>query len=139
MCYGLDAATLARITGTHIATVRRWKRGYPMPEATRRLIVLMTARDLGAFAPAWAGWRIDSSGELVSPEDWRYQPGHVRSIEFLHGMIASYKSEARAAAARLESSKQADWVEQRYVLPGEMRELETSTTETAPQRSFTHS
>lgn len=119
LCYGQSAQSLADLTGTHITTTRRWKRGAPLPEPVRRLLRILIERDLAVLSRVWDGWMVNARGALVSPEGWEFTPGEVRSIPFLHGMVSAHQSRANAAEARLQWAVQADWVEGRYVEPGE--------------------
>ena len=50
--------------------------------------------------------------ELVSPEGWCFTPGDVRSVPFLTAQVRAYQ-------ARERTHVQADWVDERYVAPGE--------------------
>jgi hypothetical protein len=115
----LTAADIARLTGVDDTTARRWKRGKPMPEPARRLLQILTTGELGTVCRVWRGWWLDAKhGVLVSPEQWTFEPGHILAIPFLHGMVASYQSQLRDTEAQFRLATQADWVEQRYVVPG---------------------
>jgi len=117
---GLGAPELARLTGAHPATARRWVRLGRVPEPVRRLLSMLRRDDLGAYARAWRGWRVISSdgthghprGDfLVSPEGTYYSPGDVRVSRMEHvlahetrGALEAASSRAIESAERLERS-----------------------------------
>ena len=105
--YGIPAETIARWTGVHITTARRWKRGEEPPQSAATLIQILANGDLGFIDPAWAGWRLDN-GELVAPDQSRYTPGNVMAEPFLRMLIAEYQHKQRYA-------QQADWIDERWV------------------------
>lgn len=119
LCYAHSAEQLAELTGAHVTTARRWKKGAPLPEPVRRLLRFVIERELSVLAPEWSGWRIDARGNLVSPEAWTFTPGQVLSIPLLYGSISAHRGRANAAEARLDMSRQGDFIEGRWTAPGE--------------------
>lgn len=96
---------IARICGVSLKTAQRWKRGQAVPPPTA---IMVLSRDLGAFDPAWSGWRL-SNGALYSPEGWRATPGDVLSIQLTQAQLAAYRHETlqlRATLAELEFEEQ---------------------------------
>lgn len=91
-----------------------------MPEPVKRLLRLYVERELSVLSAARDGWTINRAGQLVSPENWCFTPGEVRSIPLLHGSIAAQRGRANAAELHLQLAKQADFIEGRYVEPGEL-------------------
>ncbi len=81
--------------GVSRRTLERWKRSRRVPRWAVILIRLLDG-ELEAIDPAFAGWII-RRGELVSPENWCFTPGEIRSIPLLHSALA-------AAGSRLESA-----------------------------------
>lgn len=79
--------------GVSRRTLERWKRSRRLPRWAVILIRLLDG-ELDAIDPAFAGWII-RRGELVSPENWCFTPGEIRSIPLLHSALA-------AAGSRLE-------------------------------------
>ncbi len=67
--------------GVSDITLRRWKRAQRLPEWARRLITLLDG-ELDQIDRAFKGWAI-RGGVLVSPENWRFSPGDIRSIPLL--------------------------------------------------------
>lgn len=52
--YGLSAEQIAQITGTHVATARRWRRGaYAVPEYIRRLLAVVAGGDEKLLREIW--------------------------------------------------------------------------------------
>ncbi len=96
-CYGIPAATIARICKVDIRTARRWKSGERrMPETAR----MVQAGDLGTFDSAWRGWAL-RGGKLISPEGWELSPGDVLSIPLMRAQINTYQAkESRCRAWR---------------------------------------
>ena len=64
---------------------------------------MLLSRDLGHFHARWAGWIINQTGELVSPENWIASPGDVLSIQLTQAQLSAYRTENRALKAELES------------------------------------
>ncbi len=81
--------------GVSRVTLRRWKRSRRLPRWAVILIRLLDG-ELEAIDPAFAGWII-RRGVLVSPENWCFTPGEVRSVPLLHSALA-------AAGSRLEAA-----------------------------------
>ena len=110
LLHGVPAEELARLTGVHVTTARRWKRGAPLEPPVARLLSLLLTGDLGAISPAWRGWRL-VDGKLYGPDlvDG-FTPGDVLSIPYLRSQVAAYQS-------RLRFAVQADWVACSYTEP----------------------
>lgn len=104
---GTSAETLAELTGVHVTTARRWKRGEPVPCAAARLLAILLTGDLGLISRAWRGWRIGQA-ELVGPDGITATPGEVLAIPFVRAQVSAYQARQRFAV-------QADWVDGRYV------------------------
>jgi hypothetical protein len=103
--YGICIKEIARICKVDLATARRWKRGATCPPQSALMLLY---GDLGAFDPAWAGWRL-CNGALYSPENWRATPGDVLSIQLTQAQLAAYRHETlqlRATLAALEFEEQ---------------------------------
>lgn len=79
--YGVPAAVIAERCQVHPDTARRWKRQGYAPAPALALIGALHQHDLGAIAPAWAGWVL-RDGDLVSPEGDRFTPGMVRAGKY---------------------------------------------------------
>jgi hypothetical protein len=105
--YGISAALLVHLTGAHRTTAARWKRNPRIARWLERLVRVCHQGELGEIDSTWSGWRLEG-GELVSPEGWRFTPGQIRVIPFLHAQIRTLRAERRVAL-------QADWIDQRYV------------------------
>ena len=86
-------AGLSGRVGVSDITLRRWKRSRRLPPWAAILIRLLDG-ELDAIDPAWRGWII-RRGELVSPENWCFRPGEVRSIPLMHASLAAYRSPMR--------------------------------------------
>ena len=97
--YGININEIARICQVDITTARRWKRGASYPPKSALLLIL---GDLGAFDPAWRGWRV-YDGTLVSPEGWVITQGDVLSSPLLRQQLAAFKSELRRMRAAQDS------------------------------------
>jgi hypothetical protein len=110
--YGHPAESLARLTGRHMTTARRWKNLRRVPLWLATLVRVCLDGDLGPISATWRGWTVRGR-HLVSPEGWEFTPGDVRSVPFLHAQVAAYQQRQRTAL-------QADWVEERYVDPEEL-------------------
>jgi hypothetical protein len=105
--YGYPAEELADLTGVHVATARRWKRGDALPPVADRLLRLVLTGDLGLISRAWRGWRL-AAGTLVGPDGITATPGEVLAIPFVRAQVSAYQARQRFAT-------QADWVDGRYV------------------------
>lgn len=143
--WALNPETLHNITGAHITTCRRWLR-HPPPELVVRLVCIVMGGDLGAINETWRGWKLSKKGELSSPEEWTFTPGRIRTSylgwdtnsvarDQAERRASEAENQARAAESKLQRSTQADFVERRWVEPGEL----TLTDEQAEQlRSKQH-
>ncbi len=107
----LTVRELSQRLGVPQVTARRWLRTGRIPPLAQRAAEILSG-DLGALNARWAGWCINAQGELCSPENWTYSPGDVMSLTF-------ERARARTYAAKLRYSVQADFIEGRYVEPGE--------------------
>lgn len=89
---------LARLTGAHRTTVRRWKllsRAGWLPVWLERLVNAVHRGQLGEIHPAWHGWMINQrDGELVTPEGVCVTMGQIRAIPYLRD-LARVNSRAR--------------------------------------------
>lgn len=56
-----------------------------------RILIRLLNGELDAIDAAWSGWII-RRGELVSPENWCFRPGEVRSIPLMHAGLAAHRS-----------------------------------------------
>lgn len=88
----LSIAELAELAGVDQATARRWKARKRLPEPVRRLLELTALGRLDVFG--WKGWRL-VHGELVSPEGWTFDPGHVMSLPILREQLRTLHVERR--------------------------------------------
>ncbi|MET0499629.1 MAG: DUF3653 domain-containing protein [Steroidobacteraceae bacterium] len=79
--YGYSATVLARLTGVHIDTARRWKRAGRVPAQIAPLIALRTDGDLGVITPTWSGFRIQKD-QIWTPEGSAITPGDLRAIPY---------------------------------------------------------
>ena len=106
--YRWNINEIASICGVSLKTVQRWKSGQTVPPKSA---ILVLARDLGAFDPAWAGWKIIGN-QLVSPENWIATPGDVLSIQLTQAQLSAYRTENRALKAALEAKEAGFYEEQ---------------------------
>ena len=83
--------------GVSRRTLKRWKRTGHVPRWAQILIRLLDG-ELDAIDPAFSGWII-RRGELVSPENWCFTPGEVRSIPLLQTLAALCTARARVSGA----------------------------------------
>jgi hypothetical protein len=74
--------------------------------------------DLGVIDPKWAGWSV-RNGMLCGPDTYTFRPGEVLAIPFVREQLKNYSAKATAAKDALTWKTQADWIENRYVSPGE--------------------
>lgn len=110
LLHGIPAEELARLTGAHVTTARRWKRGAPLEPPVARLLRILLTGDLGAISPAWRGWRL-VDGKLYGPDLMDgFTPGDVLSIPFTRAQVEAYRS-------RLRFAVQADWIDGAYTEP----------------------
>lgn len=113
----VSAEVIAEITGVHITTGRRWKRGEVPPLAALKVIALYQTGELGTVDLKWNGWRL-RNGLLISEDGSSFTPGQVRAIPFMAMQIDSYKRDQRFV-------RQADWITQRWE-PAREREAQTA-------------
>jgi hypothetical protein len=127
--WALTPEKLHNITGAHITTCRRWMK-HPPPQLVVRLVCIVIGGDLGAINEEWRGWRLRACGDLVSPEEWYFTVGRVRLsyLQWSTNNLARSAAEARARMSenravalekKLQLSTQADFIENRWVEPGE--------------------
>jgi hypothetical protein len=109
LLYGIAAEQIARLTGVHLSTARRWKRTGKHPRWLEPFVAMALNGQLGPIAGAWRGW-ILRGPYLVSPEGWQFTFGEIRSIPFLHAQVRTYQTRER-------THLQADWIDGRYVAP----------------------
>jgi hypothetical protein len=92
--YGIPAGELAKVCGVDLSTARRWKRAGRIPGRYHQLLALAQGHDLGALAPAWAGWTL--RGEtLWTPENQPVRPGDVRAMPYQEQRISALQSQLR--------------------------------------------
>lgn len=114
LCLGHSAEAIAELTGAHVTTARRWKRGHPPPEPIRRFLRLLHEKDLGVLDPTWRGWRLTWHGTLASPEDWQYTPGEVRALTLLRAELARRESRREIEARPPMPGTCLDWIDRTW-------------------------
>lgn len=95
--YGVPVAVIAERCQVHPDTARRWKRQGHAPEGALTLIRALYNHDIGAIAPAWAGWSV-IKGDLVSPQGDRFSPGMVLAGKYYREMARDGDRRARLKA-----------------------------------------
>lgn len=80
---GYPASFIQEVCGVSKVTANLWKRGERVP--SQRAVRLFRLHAQGRVVPrSWDGWRFnDKTGELVSPEGWRFDAGRLRALEIL--------------------------------------------------------
>jgi hypothetical protein len=53
---------------------------------------MILSRDLGCFAPEWAGWTIKDE-DLVSPDGWTVNRNDALIVPLMHGQIAALRAQ----------------------------------------------
>lgn len=89
--YGIPPEVIAKVCQVSNKTARRWKQEKFEPPKTALMIL---AADLGAFDPAWRGWRVNN-GVLISPDGWEITMTDVLSAPLLRAQLEAYKAENR--------------------------------------------
>ena len=90
---------VARLTGTHIRTVRRWYRAGRLPTPVAVLLELVEHGNLGKLHDAWRGWSIDTRrGVLVTPVGDCVTPGQIAALPYRLHQIAALERERRLRA-----------------------------------------
>lgn len=112
---------LAQRAGISVRTTRRWRQTGRLPPWAAVLVRVLFGGELGLIDPAWSGWHL-VRGNLCSRENWYFPPGEVLSIPLMRGQLSAWRN-------RLAWSTQADWVERKFVYPGE-----TDATDALMQR-----
>jgi hypothetical protein len=94
--YGVNAEQLANLTGVHITTARRWKRGeQPLPPPVAKLLSIVPTGELGGVDAAWRGWCL-RGGELYAPDlAADFKPGDVLAIPFVRAQLREHQREQR--------------------------------------------
>jgi transcriptional regulator with XRE-family HTH domain len=118
LLYGKSAEQLASVLGVSLATAQRWKRNRKLPRMARRAIRALMEGDLGIIDPAWRGWSV-RNGLLCGPDTYTFRPGEVLAIPFVREQLKNYSAKATAAKNALTWKTQADFIENKYVGPGE--------------------
>lgn len=107
--FGIPINQIARACGVSVKTASRWKDGQTVPPAAAMMIL---ARDLGCFDPAWSGWTIRGA-MLISPESWEITLHDVLATPLLRQQLATYQAELRnmkdAVAGLEEQPAPGDW------------------------------
>lgn len=118
----MPTEAIARLTGYHPTTVRRWQRTRRLPKSMRLLWHVLVHGDLGAVHPEWDGWYIRDRG-LTGPgldqplkrnalEHFTFSSQRVPALEAtirrLEAMIAEMKvQEAQAELSARERRERA--------------------------------
>src|SRR5882724_4269198 len=111
LLYGIAAEQICIWTGVDLTTARRWKRSGRIPEPARRLLALMISGDLGVLSGCWRGWSL-LRDVLTGPDGITAAPAEVLALPFIRAQVGAYQ-------ARIRFSPQADWVDRKYVEPGQ--------------------
>ena len=96
----LDTLTnneLCKLTGSHITSVRRWRRGRKMPVHISKLLEFVALYRLDQLG--WKGWRL-KDGVLISPNGDTFLPGEIQGIELRKQQLAFLETEARVFRTR---------------------------------------
>jgi hypothetical protein len=93
----ISADGLAKLTGAHITTARRWKRLPALPTWLCRLVRVLVDGELAEIDQAWDGWRI-VAGELIAPEGWAFTAGEIRALPFMRQQLAHLQALQRIPA-----------------------------------------
>jgi hypothetical protein len=76
---GYSAHALMNLTGSPLASTRRWKHPKRAPNTKQRLLALALEGNLGAIDQSWHGFVI-RGGKIWTPEDMYVTPGDIRAI-----------------------------------------------------------
>jgi hypothetical protein len=88
---------LCKLTGSHITSVRCWRRGRTMPLHITKLLQFTALHQLDQLG--WRGWRL-KDGVLISPNGDCFLPGEIQGIELRKQQLAFLEAEARIFRAR---------------------------------------
>lgn len=110
------AKDIAAICHVDLATARRWKRGTTCAPPSALMVL---RRDLGAFDPAWAGWRV--LGETIySPDGSQSTLADVRALPMLRASLTTYRAENRQLRESLAQVAFVDEQPQPHEIPAEV-------------------
>ena len=98
---GINVKELSRICHVSLKTAMRWKDGTTCPPKSA---LMLLSGDLGAFDPAWSGWRAYKAS-LISPEGWEITLGDVISSPLLRQQLAAFKTELKRLRAAVAAAK----------------------------------
>ncbi len=69
---------LARLTGAHITSVRRWRRRGILPKPISKLLEFVAQNRLDHWG--WKGW-VFHDGKLTSPDGFAVTSGEIQAIQ----------------------------------------------------------
>lgn len=99
---GINVNEVSRICHVSLKTAGRWKSGTTCPPLAA---LMLLAGDIGAFDPAWRGWRAHR-GKLISPEGWEITVNDMLAHPLMRQQLAAYQRELRRLKERLELTQE---------------------------------
>jgi len=99
LLHGLTPRELVQLTGTSLASARRWVRSRQIPPLAKRLLELVRERDLGYVDPAWQGWKLLRK-KIVCPDGNEASQGQIRAIRARLAQITELERALREPAQR---------------------------------------
>lgn len=85
----------SRLCGVSPRTWRRYEHGETtIPPGLALLLKVCAGGALPTDSSSWAGWRM-FRGELYSPEGLAFRPGDIRSMPYLHALVAELRAQLR--------------------------------------------
>jgi Phage protein len=88
----LSNEELAKLTGAHITSVRRWRRRGSLPKPISKLLEFVAQNRLDHWG--WKGW-VFQDGKLTSPDGLAVTSGEVQAIQLHQQQLAHYQAQDR--------------------------------------------
>ncbi len=120
---------VSKLLGVTTQAVAKWRHGTAVP----RLLQILVTGSLGDLDPLWHGYNV-RGGLLCGPDGITVTPADVLSVPFVRAQVTAYQARQRFAV-------QADWIDRRYVEPGDSDSpaLEASADQDEPPKRWTAS
>jgi len=96
-----SADDLARLCFTSLRNARRWKQSKRVPRLVHAYLELLRGR-VELIHKDWSGWILNSRGELCTPDNDVFKPGHIVAMPMVYASLREHQREVRELKERLQ-------------------------------------